>query len=382
MVDERTAYITLALVPGIGPARLGLILAHCHSATGALSAPVEFLRHVPGISGAAMTAIREADPQATERMLEHLARLGGMLLLPDEFPASLRDLPDRPALLFVLGRRELLDLPAVAVVGSRDPTRYGQEVCRDLAGQLARAGLGVVSGMARGLDAEAHAAALEAGGATIGVLGNGLGVIYPAANRELFARVADQGLLVSEYPPGERPHAGSFPRRNRLISGLARVTVVVEAAPGSGALITAGTALEQGREVMAVPGNITSPKSGGTNRLIRDGAAPVIELADILQHYPGVGVPGKGVEQAIGPSSVRTAPDPPADLSQCERRLFDTLVDGPLPLDLAIERARITTVEALRAASSLELRGLVSQSEGRFALTGVSGERAGTTRER
>ena len=123
----------------------------------------------------------------------------------------------------------------------------------------------------------AQAAALDAGGSTIGVLGNGLGVIYPAANRALYERVARDGLLISEFPPGERPNAGSFPRRNRLISGLSRVTVVIEAAAGSGALITAGSALDQGREVMAVPGNITSAVSFGTNRLIRDGATPVLE---------------------------------------------------------------------------------------------------------
>ena len=153
-----------------------------------------------------------------------------------------------------------------------------------IAESAAGAGIVVVSGMARGLDAIAHQAALDAGGATIGVLGNGLGVIYPAANRELYAGVGQHGLLLTEFPPGERPGVGAFPRRNRLISGLARVTVVIEAAQGSGTLITVGTALAQGRDVMAVPGNITSATSVGTNRLIQDGAEPLIELADLLRH--------------------------------------------------------------------------------------------------
>jgi DNA processing protein len=172
------------------------------------------------------------------------------------------------------------------MVGSREHTAYGAEVCRMLASDAAGAGIVVVSGMARGLDAVAHTAALDARGDTIGVLGNGLGVVYPAANRALYERVATSGLLISEFPPGERPNAGSFPRRNRLISSLARVTVVVEAAVGSGALITAGTALDQGREVMVVPGPVTSPVSAGTNRLLRDGAAPYLEPADLLQHFP------------------------------------------------------------------------------------------------
>ena len=183
-------------------------------------------------------------------MLDEVERAGGRALLATdpEFPALLRHIPDPPPVLFALGDLGLLDRPAVAIVGSRDHSAYGAEVCRERSpGRPPPAGLVVVSGMARGLDAVAHAAALDAGGATIGVLGNGLGVIYPAANRALYQRVAADGLLLTEFPPGERPHVGSFPRRNRLISGLARVTVVVEAAEGSGALITAGAALDQGR---------------------------------------------------------------------------------------------------------------------------------------
>ena len=192
---------------------------------------------------------------------------------------------------------------AAGITPVTEPTRVDP-----LAGAVAQAGVVIVSGMARGLDAVAHTAALDAGGATIGVLGNGLGVIYPAANRALYERVASDGLLVTEFPPGERPNVGSFPRRNRLISGLSRVTVVVEAAVGSGALITAGAALDQGREVMAVPGNITSPLSAGSNRLIRDGAAPVLEPADLLQHFPEfVRVPSKASLQPVSPAATRRA---------------------------------------------------------------------------
>ncbi|HET7601040.1 MAG TPA: DNA-processing protein DprA, partial [Gemmatimonadales bacterium] len=284
---ERAAYAALALTPGIGAARLHAVLSACGSAAAAVTAPAAELARVPGIARALAGTLARCRLEDGERALARAAQLGGAALLPSDpdFPAALRDIPDPPTLLFVLGNREVLPRPAVAIVGSRDHSAYGEEVCRGIAGAAARAGAVVVSGMARGLDAVAHEAALDAGGATIGVLGNGLGVVYPAANRRLYERVARDGLLLTEFPPGERPHAGSFPRRNRLVSGLARVTLVVEAAIGSGALITADAALEQGREVLAVPGPITSRTSEGANRLIRDGAGPLLEPADLFQHF-------------------------------------------------------------------------------------------------
>ncbi len=374
MSEERAAYVALALTPGIGAVRLALLLEHFGSATGVLRAPAALLGAVPGLSPAAASAIAGRRPSDGEAAIAAAARLGGRCLLPGdpEFPVLLRDLPDGPALLFALGNPELFQRPAVAVVGSRDPTAYGTAVCRELAGQAAAAGLVVASGMARGLDATAHTAALDAGGTTIGVLGNGFGVIYPAANRALYDRVAASGLLLSEYPPGDRPHAGSFPRRNRLISGLARVTVVVEAAPGSGALITAQCALEQGREVMAIPGNLTSSKSWGTNRLIRDGAAPLLDLEDLLVHYPEIAARRRRHQPAERGLRGERAPGLPGDLSEPERRLCEALRDGALPLDLAIERARLPAATALAAASRLELRGLVEQAGGRLFLAAAA----------
>src|SRR5581483_4500738 len=181
----------------------------------------------------AIRAVREADGRA---VLEALDRLGATLLVPQDerFPDLLREGPDPPAWLYAWGDVALLSRPAVAMVGSRNNTPYGAAAARLLAGGVAPH-LVVVSGMARGLDAIAHTAALDAGGKSIGVLGNGFGVVYPAANRKLYERMIAEGCLVTELPPGDRPHAGAFPRRNRIVSGLAKVTVVVEAAPGSGA---------------------------------------------------------------------------------------------------------------------------------------------------
>ena len=218
----------------------------------------------------------------------------------------------------------------------------------------ARADLVVVSGMARGLDAVAHTAALEAGGATIGVLGNGLGVIYPAANRELYTRVGDRGLLLTEFPPGERPGIGSFPRRNRLISGLARVTVVVEAAEGSGTLITVGTALDQGREVMVVPGNITSPTSVGTNRLLRDGATPLLDAADLLEQYPELAGTGK-----------RSGSVPPRPtLTGDAATVYGLLESGPLGLDEVVRRCALPAPQVLAVVTGLELTGHLGRRGG------------------
>ncbi len=372
LAEERAAYVALALVPGIGPARMAALLEHCSTASGALSAPFAFLCSVTGITKAAATAISAASPDVGLRALEAATAIGASVLIPGDpdFPEILQQVPDAPTLLFALGNLSLLERPAVAIVGSRDHSSYGGAVCREIATAAARAGLAVVSGMARGLDAVAHGAALDAEGATIGILGNGLGVIYPAANRTLYQRVASAGLLLTEFPPGERPAVGSFPRRNRLISALARVTVVVEAAEGSGTLITVGTALAQGKDVMAVPGMITSPTSVGTNRLIRDGAEPLLEVGDLLAHFAGL-LPGVGSAEPPGASgrsqggaSPLQVPVIPVDLSDAERRLAESLLEGPLGIDALVARSALPVAAALSALSGLELRGLASQSAG------------------
>jgi len=350
------------MVPGIGSARLQSLLEACETPLGAISAPVALLRAIPGITQAAASAIAAARVEDGAQILEQTERLGGRVLLPDdaEFPESLREVSEPPPVLFALGNLGLLQSPAVAIVGSRDHSGYGAEVARQFGWEASAAGIVVVSGMARGLDAVAHTAALDAGGGTIGVLGNGLGVTYPAANRALYLRVAQQGLLLTEFPPGERPTAGSFPRRNRVISGLARVTVVIEAAEGSGALITAGTALDQGKDVMVVPGNITSPLSVGANRLIRDGAAPLLEPADLLSHFPDA-------EPIASPAPLPPALQPlPATLAPSERTVAERLGQEPVLLDELVARLGLPPQELLAALCTLEIAGVVEQRPGRL----------------
>ena len=272
-------------------------------AAAALGARQQAIAGLPGFGPAAATAIRACTLDQGRTILEGLDRLGARALLPTDpdFPPLLAEIPDAPPVLFVWGNVTLLRQVAVAMVGSRNNTRYGEEAGRLLAGGVAGRAV-VVSGMARGIDAVVHEAALDGGGGTVGVLGNGFGVIYPAANRALYERMVTHGCLVTELPPGERPHAGAFPRRNRLVSGLAAVTVVVEAAVNSGALITADCALDQGRTVLAVPGPITSATSVGCNKLIQQGAKPVLVPGDILEE---LGLPslGGGAEGSGGSGS-------------------------------------------------------------------------------
>jgi len=346
------AYVALALVPGVGRVRLEILMQAFGSADAVLAATLRQLNSVVRISRAAATAIHSTRTAAGTEIIDKVAGQGGVVLTPADagFPGELRQIPDAPTLLFAKGRLDLLQGPCVALVGSRDHSRYGAQVASELSAGIAAAGITVVSGMARGLDAVAHQAALDAGGGTVGVLGNGLGVIYPAANRVLYERVVAAGCLLTEFPPGERPNAGSFPRRNRLISGLARATVVLEARDGSGALITADCALSQGREVMAVPGPITSPLSRGTNRLIQMGAKPVLELRDVLEEYGISEVPEVSL---------------PADLSDTERRALEALGDGAELVDDVTARLACAPAESLAVLTSLEIRGLVAQGPGK-----------------
>jgi DNA processing protein len=265
------------------------------------------------------------------------------------YPALLEELHDPPARLYLRGGpADLLDLPAVAIVGARSCSPYGAQVARELARDLARAGVVVVSGLARGVDGEAHRGALAAGGLTVAVLGCGIDRDYPRAHADLARRIAESGLVVSEYPPGVEPAPWRFPARNRIVAGLARATAVVEARERSGALITADFALELGREVFAVPGEITSGLSTGTNDLIRQGATPLLSADDVLG--------------AIGLE--RPPPRVPVTLSAGARALLGPLSETARTLD---ELARLTGLEspAVSAAlTELELNGLVAAADG------------------
>jgi DNA processing protein len=367
--DELAAYLALSQVPGIGAVRLRTLVAAFGSAGGALVAPQGALAALPGFGPAAAAAVRGARRRTGEEILESLARIGAAVILPGDaaYPPLLAEIGEPPAVLYAWGDAGLLARPAAALVGSRDHSPYGTEAARLLAMGVARAGVVVVSGMARGLDAVAHQAALDAGGATVGVLGNGFGVIYPAANRPLYERVAAHGCLVTELPPGERPRVSTFPRRNRIIAGLAGVTVVIEAAVGSGALITADCALDQGRSVLAVPGPITSPTSTGCNKLIQQGAKPALAVADVLEEL-GLAAP------AADSAPVARAPAAawPPDLSEAQRSLCESIGGTPTHVDALVRATGLDSGDVLAALTELELRGIVVQRPGMiFQLQGA-----------
>jgi DNA processing protein len=365
--DELSAYLSLAQIPGIGAARLRTLVAAFGSAGGALVAPHGAIAALPGFGPAAATAVRAAGRQAGEAILTDLDRLGATVILPGDaaYPPLLSEIAEPPAALYLWGNASLLARPAAAIVGSRNHTPYGAEATRLLAGGVARAAV-VVSGMARGLDAIAHQAALDAGGDTVGVLGNGFGVIYPVANRALYERVAAVGCLLTELSPGERPRVSTFPRRNRIIAGLAGVTVVVEAAVGSGALITADCALDQGRSVLAVPGPITSPTSTGCNKLIQQGAKPALCAADVLEEL-GLSVAQGTSEDVRAPHSGRRAS--PADLNPLQRTLWESISAESAHVDALVSSSGEDVGTVLTALTELEMRGLVVQRPGMiFAL--------------
>ena len=259
------------------------------------------------------------------------------------FPAALLDLPSPPDALYAIGTLETLAAPVVTVVGTRDATPYGERITRELCSRLVRAGACIASGLARGIDAVAHRTALAEGGRTVAVLGTGIDVPYPVGHRELHQRVGERGLLLSEFPEGQRAVRGCFPRRNRILAALARVTIVVEAGRRSGALITAENALDLGRTVAAVPGPVDSAQSEGSNGLIRDGACVVASLDDALA-LAGLTPPRPAVRPAFG---------------EPEQRILAELQRGAADLDTISARTRLPARECMQAVTLLEIAGAV-----------------------
>lgn len=259
------------------------------------------------------------------------------------FPPELCDLGDPPAALWWLGTLATLEAPRVAIVGTRGATPYGERMARELAGALARAGICIVSGLARGIDATAHRAALAAGGRTVAVLGTGVDVSYPVGHRELHEEIATRGLVLAEQPPGSRAFRGSFPRRNRIIAALAHATLVIEAPVKSGALNTAGHALTLGRQIGVVPGPIDSPACAGSNALLRDGAAPVLDVGDAF------GLAG------VSPQTTRMRVMPDGDAGV----IWTALGAGALDIEAILGATGLPAARCMAAITELELAGAV-----------------------
>jgi DNA processing protein len=360
--DDLHDLVCLTLIPGVGPLTSRALLERFGTAGRVLDAPISALRQVDGVGRKLADRIhrarRDLDP-GTELALCHQH---GVQLLPcdhPDYPPPLKEIPDPPPLLYLRGTIEPRDQLAIALVGSRRSTPYGQRISERLACSLARVGFTIVSGLARGVDAAAHRGALKAGGRTIAVLANGLADVYPPEHVELARLIADHGAILSEMHMRQEPIAGLFPQRNRLISGLSLGVVVVEATPRSGSLSTARHALEQNREVFAVPGPVDSLSSQGCHRLIRDGATLVETVDDILEELGPL------------PRAVRPAPDEPPvrhpaelSLSDEERSLLGHLGDQPVSVDDLIRLTSLTPSQVLATLSILEMRRLVHRLPG------------------
>jgi DNA processing protein len=349
---DADAWLRLALTPKLGPAAQRKLLRAFGGPQEALDAPpVELIRAVGERAVAALKA--GADAELVHRTLDWLREPGNHLLtLADEqYPRALLETSDPPLLLFVKGRVSLLGQLALAMVGSRNATPRGARDAEALAQVLSDAGLTIVSGLALGIDSAAHRGGLSGASSSIAVVGTGMDKVYPARNRELAHRLAAEGALVSEFPLGTPPLAANFPRRNRVISGLARGCLVVEAALRSGSLITARQALEQGREVFAIPGSIHSPLSKGCHWLIKQGAKLVETANDVLE------------ELGMGPVSM-PAKDEPPPLPPDELALLTAMGFEPVDADTICERAGLAPDAAAAILLKLELDGYISRLPG------------------
>ncbi len=372
MADNGQVKYWLALLraPGVGSRTCIRLLEHFSHPAELFSAPRAELQAC-GLKGESLSWLCSPDWSAVEPDLRWLERPRNHLITfnaPD-YPALLREITDPPPVLFVHGDPQRLQTPQLAMVGSRNPSVPGRQTAREFARFLASAGLTITSGLAIGIDAAAHEGALEAAGpgATIAVTGTGLDRVYPGRHRELAHRIADEGALVSEFPSGTAPRPANFPRRNRIISGLSLGTLVVEAAQRSGSLITARQALEQGREVLAIPGSIHNPLSRGCNDLIRQGAKLVETGRDVLEELGHL--LGGGRDYADSPedaADVRTE-----EMDPDYRRLLDSMGFDPVAVDTLIERNGLTPDVVSSMLLLLELDGYVSSAPGgRYCRTG------------
>lgn len=354
MGDSTSYWLAFCHVPGVGFVRISRLLSEFGDLEHAWRAD--------------RTALRQAGmgPKTIEAILhvwsfldlgkawETLERLGISLVtfLSPQYPESLAQIQGQPASLFIRGDLQQADLNSVAVVGTRRASPYGAAMTEKITGELAAKGLTIVSGLARGIDGIAHKAAFDAGGRTLAILGSGIDEIYPSEHRKLAAEISEQGAVISEYPPGTAPEGHHFPARNRIIAGLVKGVIVVEAAERSGALITAGFAVEQGKEVFAIPADITRNTGEGTNRLIQDGAHPLLgsnEVFEVLNFRT----------HTMESTKASAIPDDANQLA-----LLEILSDEPAHIDVLYQRAGIPIQEFHAALSMLELHGSIKHLGG------------------
>ncbi|MBI3663573.1 MAG: DNA-protecting protein DprA [Acidobacteria bacterium] len=366
-LNHYLGWLALALTPGLGARHAGKLLRELRSPEAIFAASLTALESFR-LPAAVAQAIHSQSPlRDAEKELAAIRKNGCRLLTWDEpaYPHLLREIYDPPPLLYIRGNLELLDRFSIAIVGSRRPTPYGVQMAERLARDLAERGLVIVSGLARGIDSCAHKGALAATrGATVGVLGAGIDVVYPKENRKLFAQMEERGAIISEFPLGAFPAPQNFPIRNRILAGMALGVVVVEGAQYSGSLITARLGMEFGREVFGVPGNVTQPSSFGPNLLIKQGAKLVTGWEDVVEELP------TEIRTQLFPIEAASQEERATlfeqSLSETERALFSLLsTDQARHVDELVEQSGLNSSEVLAALFELEMKEFVRQLPGK-----------------
>lgn len=351
-------WIGLSCIPGIGRTTFRRLVGRFGSPRNVLGASREDLKEAGVLSDKLVEAISSHSwKEFAEAEMEKIQRSGvSFVTLADKgYPVNLKNTPDPPLFLYVKGSILPQDEKSVAIVGTRGPTHYGVSMTRRIAADLACLDITIVSGLARGIDTQAHLGALEAGGRTLAVLGSGIDVVYPPENKNLYEAICLNGAVVTENPFGTRPEAGYFPARNRIISGMSLGTVIIEAAQDSGSLITADYTLKQGRKLFALPGNILSRLSKGTNSLIKNGAVLIEGADDVLSAL------SLGLGKAASP---KTGAEP--GLSPEEEAVLSTLSDAPKHIDVMLAECRLSAAKIAGILVNLELKGLAKQLPGKY----------------
>ncbi|RPI03703.1 MAG: DNA-protecting protein DprA [Calditrichaeota bacterium] len=350
--------IRLCSISGIGSQRIRNLLRRFHSPEAVFRASVRELVEVEGIDKTLAGGIKRGGDLHFVKEQEQLLKRGSAQIITfwdAAYPFLLKKICDPPIVLYLRGRSDLLMDPGIAVVGTRAPTSYGKWMTEHLTRELAAFHLVITSGLARGIDTITHQTAVNGGWRTIAVLGSGVDHIYPEENNRLAEKITESGALVSEFPMGSKPDAAHFPRRNRIISGMTLGVLVVEAGKKSGALITSDFALEQGREVFAVPGNVNNPKSCGCNTLIQQGAKLVMKVEDILEEFP----------QLCRLSQEQKKSNFPDGLSEKETLVYNHLSFEPQHIDRITLETGLSVAETLSVLLNLELKNLVFQTAGK-----------------
>ena len=359
--SELKSWLALSTVPNVGPIRFISLVKHFGSPEAVLSAQEKQLSDFPDVGPIIASNIkRKVDWMVAEKQLELMEKNQVRLLtFKDEaYPENLESIYDPPPFLFIRGETGEDDKNAIAIVGSRAASLYGKQIAEKIGRELAKRGITIISGLAWGIDSIGHLSALEENSRTIAVFGSGLDVIYPPQNGKLVERIIQNGAIISEFFLGTKPEKQNFPRRNRLISGLSLGVVIIEAGPKSGALLTAKHALDQNREVFAVPGNIGAKTSEGTNQLIKEGAKLVTKVEDILEELKMITTLQQKEKNKIKKDL--------SQLSEVEKKIYNLITNEPHHIDKIAQDISMPTSQALSTLLSLELKGFIKQLSGKM----------------